>query len=94
MSCVGRERAAVDEHHPGRLSLAVAKILLRHPASVELPVPIQIRDVVPLINLVGARELPDEPTPNERWKAWRLSRAARKAERKGRPVPVVSGAAS
>ena len=39
-------------------------------------------------------ELPDEPTPNERWKAWRLGRAARKAERKGRPVPVVSGAAS
>ena len=39
-------------------------------------------------------ELPDEPTPSERWKAWRLGRAARKAERKGRPIPVVSGAPS
>ena len=37
-------------------------------------------------------ELPDEPTPSERWKAWRLGRAARKAERKGQPIPVVSGA--
>jgi cell division protein FtsW (lipid II flippase) len=31
-------------------------------------------------------ELPDEPTPSERWKAWRLSRRNRRAERRGRPV--------
>jgi hypothetical protein len=39
-------------------------------------------------------ELPDEPTPSERWKAWRLGRAGRKAERKGNPIPVVSGPTS
>jgi peptidoglycan glycosyltransferase len=39
-------------------------------------------------------ELPDDPTTGERWKAWRLGREARKAERKGRPVPVVSGTPS
>ena len=31
-------------------------------------------------------ELPDEPTPSERWKAWRLSKRVRRAERHGLPV--------
>jgi cell division protein FtsW (lipid II flippase) len=35
-------------------------------------------------------ELPDEPTPGERWKAWRLSRRNRRAERRGRPVESVA----
>jgi peptidoglycan glycosyltransferase len=37
-------------------------------------------------------ELPDDPTPGERWQAWRLSRQVRRATRKGLPVPVVAGA--
>jgi peptidoglycan glycosyltransferase len=37
-------------------------------------------------------ELPDDPTPGERWQAWRLSRRIRRATRKGLPVPVVAGA--
>ncbi len=36
-------------------------------------------------------ELPDDPTPGERWQAWRLSRQARRAGRTGEPIPVVSG---
>ena len=36
-------------------------------------------------------ELPDDPTPSERWQAWRLSRRIRRAQRKGRPLPDVPG---
>ena len=37
-------------------------------------------------------ELPDDPTPTERWKAWRLARKVRRAESKGLAVPDTAGA--
>jgi cell division protein FtsW (lipid II flippase) len=36
-------------------------------------------------------ELPDDPTTGERWKAWRLRRRQRRAERKGLPIPDIAG---
>ena len=36
-------------------------------------------------------ELPDDPTPTERWKAWRLTRTVHRAENKGRPIPETAG---
>jgi peptidoglycan glycosyltransferase len=35
-------------------------------------------------------ELPDEPTPTERWKAWRLSRQIRRTDRRGSDVEGVA----
>jgi cell division protein FtsW (lipid II flippase) len=36
-------------------------------------------------------ELPDDPTPTERWKAWRLARKVRRNGGKGLPVPEAAG---
>ena len=38
------------------------------------------------------RELPDDPTPTERWKAWRLGRQVRRAERAGDAAPETTNA--
>ena len=37
-------------------------------------------------------ELPDDPTPTERWKAWRLGRRIQKAASEGQPIPEMAGA--
>jgi cell division protein FtsW (lipid II flippase) len=37
------------------------------------------------------RELPDEPTPGERWQAWQLVRRQRRSARHGAPLPGGSG---